>query len=1780
MRIHANLLRCTLVAWFVAIGFGASSARAQTTSWTDGTGNWFTPGNWSAGVPTGATGTTSVSNGGTAQINGAANAGTNLLISGGSTVELQTGGSLSATNTFTVGPNGTLLLSGSTAVTTTAGSSQIAVDGGALIAGTTGTLTAAIGVDNGFSATFGATAGNTLTLNGASIVLDGTTIHFGSASDTGTVVLEPASSAGISSVTAIAVDGGTLKIGNNLAAFFVDGATGGLTVGSGTTPATLDLNGATIAGSLQVFNLAGTSAGTITNSGAAVPLQTFNIVNSTFGGVIQDGANPGGIRLEVSGVGGTTLTLTGANTYTGGTTIDGGQTLQLGNGGTTGSIVGNVVDSGTLAFDRSNSLTLSGAISGGGAITVSGGGNLTLSGNNGGYSGTATINAGSLTLGSTNALGTGGVTFAGNNTALLATTTTTVSGPIDTAGVSATFGATAGSTLSLTGILTTGSGTALHFGSATDAGTVVLQSLQVGLPPAAVAVDGGTLKVGSANGASLLGSAPMTVGSSTTPATLDLNGFGVPANNLTGTSAGLITNSGAAATLQTFNSVNSTFAGVIQDGANPGGISLHVTSSGGGASLILTGANTYTGGTTIDAFSTLQLGNGGTSGSIVGNVTDNGTLTFDRSDNVSFGGAISGAGAIVQNGAGNVTLSGNNRGYSGTATINAGSLTLGSTNALGTGGVTFAGNNTALFATTTTTVSGPIDTAGVSATFGATAGSTLSLTGILTTGSGTALHFGSATDAGTVVLQSLQVGLPPAAVAVDGGTLKVGSANGASLLGSAPMTVGSSTTPATLDLNGFGVPANNLTGTSAGLITNSGAAATLQTFNSVNSTFAGVIQDGANPGGISLHVTSSGGGASLILTGANTYTGGTTIDAFSTLQLGNGGTSGSIVGNVTDNGTLTFDRSDNVSFGGAISGAGAIVQNGAGNVTLSGNNGGYSGTATINAGSLTLGSTNALGTGGVTFAGNNTALFAATSTTVSGLVLINAASTTFGATAGNTLTLAGQFGMNGGAGTTLHFGSATETGTVVLEANGLLIVPTGANAIDGGTLKIGNLLSASVISGVQGSLTVGSGTTAAALDLNGFGVTANNLTGTSAGTITNSGTATTLATFNNANTTFAGVIQDGANPGGLGLHVTGTGGTTLTLTGANTYTGGTTIDAGQTLQLGNGGTSGSIVGPVTDNGTLAFNRSNAYTFAEIISGNGSLVQNGSGTTILTNTNTYHGTTTVNAGTLEVDGSIANSTGVTVNSGGTLSGTGIVDPVATTTIMSGGTLAPGNAANPTGTLTITGNLAFQSGAVYLVQITPTTAANTNVTGSAILAGTAQAVLTPGSYAKQTYDILHAGGGLPGTTFAGLSFSTLNFSGSLTTSATDVFLNLTSATLGAGTPLNQNQQAVATAINGVFNSGGTLPANFVGIFNLTGTSLANALSQLDGEAATGGEHAAFQLTNEFLSLMLDPFVTGRGNSGGGGGALGFAPEAQANLPPEIALAYASVFTKAPPATSFEQRWSVWGSAYGGGSTTNGNPAVGSNNLTANAYGFAGGLDYRLSPTTVVGVALAGAGTNWGLANALGTGRSDAVQAGAYGISWFGQSYVSGALSLSNHWFSTNRTALGDTLTANFAGQSYGARLEGGYRYAVQPAFAVTPYAALQLQDFRTPAYNEIDQTGGAFGLAFNAMNATDVRSELGARFDDHTLLNGKPLILFGRLAWAHDFVGNPSLSAAFQTLPGAAFTVNGAPIPHDSAISTAGAQLYLAPQWSFIAKFDGEFAGGSQTYAGTGTLRHTW
>jgi outer membrane autotransporter protein len=106
-------------------------------------------------------------------------------------------------------------------------------------------------------------------------------------------------------------------------------------------------------------------------------------------------------------------------------------------------------------------------------------------------------------------------------------------------------------------------------------------------------------------------------------------------------------------------------------------------------------------------------------------------------------------------------------------------------------------------------------------------------------------------------------------------------------------------------------------------------------------------------------------------------------------------------------------------------------------------------------------------------------------------------------------------------------------------------------------------------------------------------------------------------------------------------------------------------------------------------------------------------------------------------------------------------------------------------------------------------------------------------------------------------------------------------------------------------------------------------------------------------------------------------------------------------------------------------------------------------------------------------------------------------------------------------------------------------------------------------------------TDVRGELGARFDAVEIARRDAMLaLFGRLAWAHDWVSDPSLMLVFLGLPGASFIVNGATPAKDSALVTAGAELRLANGVALTAKFDGEFAAHSSTYTGTGTMRVRW
>ncbi|WP_271546631.1 autotransporter outer membrane beta-barrel domain-containing protein [Bradyrhizobium sp. CCBAU 45321] len=853
---------------------------------------------------------------------------------------------------------------------------------------------------------------------------------------------------------------------------------------------------------------------------------------------------------------------------------------------------------------------------------------------------------------------------------------------------------------------------------------------------------------------------------------------------------------------------------------------------------------------------------------------------------------------------------------------------------------------------------------------------------------------------------------------------------------------------------------------------------------------------------------------------------------------------------------------------GQITGPGSLTVAGPGRVTLNSTNTYAGGTAvtggTLTGGHATAGAIDAFGGGAMTMSGG-TLRTTVTGTLANDITFTAATTSTLAAGAGTTLLAAGGMSMNDAH---VQFGSATDTGTVQVQFAVGTSVSTGTTlAVNGGTLQATDSI-LSFLTGNAGSTTVAAG---AVLDYNDHTSALRNLLG--AGTVnTGSSAATTISIMNGD---FGGVIQ-GAGRLSLSFGPSGT----VTLTGANTYTGGTSINSGHTLQLGNGGTTGSIVGNVVNNGTFAVNRSNVLTFTGVISGTGAFQQNGNSATsvtLLTAANTYTGSTTVNSGVLAVIGSIASSVLTTVNASGQLVGSGTV---GATQINAGGLLSPGIVAAPGTSMTVA-SLAMQSGALYLVYVDPTTSTFANVTGNATLGGaTVAASFAAGSYVAKQYTILNAGS-VSGTfdpTVLNVGLPS-GFNTTLSYDATHAYLNLALNFVPPSGNLNVNQQNVGNAIINYFNTNGTIPLVF-------GSLTPAGLTQLSGEVGSAPQQTTFNAMNQFMGVMTDPFIAGRGDTVSAGGT----PNAYAD---ETALAYArkrkpddalaAIYTKAPVVPPFEQRWSVWAAGFGGAQQTDGSTVVGSNTTTSNLYGTAVGADYRISRDTLVGFALAGGGTNFTVANALGGGRSDLFQAGAFFRHIVGPAYITGALAYGWQDITTDRTvtvAGVDRLRAEFNANAYSGRLEGGYRFVTQ-GVGLTPYATAQFTTFDLPAYAEQAVVGGnLFALAYGAKSVTNTRTELGLRTDKSFAQADGIVTLRGRLAWAHDFNPDRVIGATFQALPGASFVVNGAAMASDSALVTGSVEKKWLTGWSAAGTFEGEFSNVTRSYAGKGVVRYSW
>ena len=117
-------------------------------------------------------------------------------------------------------------------------------------------------------------------------------------------------------------------------------------------------------------------------------------------------------------------------------------------------------------------------------------------------------------------------------------------------------------------------------------------------------------------------------------------------------------------------------------------------------------------------------------------------------------------------------------------------------------------------------------------------------------------------------------------------------------------------------------------------------------------------------------------------------------------------------------------------------------------------------------------------------------------------------------------------------------------------------------------------------------------------------------------------------------------------------------------------------------------------------------------------------------------------------------------------------------------------------------------------------------------------------------------------------------------------------------------------------------------------------------------------------------------------------------------------------------------------------------------------------------------------------------------------------------------------------------------------------------------------------GNFALNYAAKDVTMPRTELGVRVDRSFAMETALVTLRGRLAWAHDFNTDRTVTPVFQTLPGTAFIVNGARQAPNSALTTAAAEVKWANGWSAAAVFEGEFSDISRSYAGKGILRYAW
>jgi autotransporter-associated beta strand protein len=1144
------------------------------------------------------------------------------------------------------------------------------------------------------------------------------------------------------------------------------------------------------------------------------------------------------------------------NAYTGATTISNG-TLQVGTGGTLGSIASSssIVNNGVLAINRSNTVTYANPISGNGTLIQIGGGTLSITGNisggqsvrqtagtmilagNNSYTGATTVNTGILQVNSpltgNTALSVGGAGILNLNAAANSSTAISVaSGGV----LNLNAPANAATTISLSGTIT---------GNAAASATSAVATVANGgvLSPG----NGGT---GTLNMAGLSFSSGGTVNVTnlgnyaTIPAIGTSNSNGLAANGAAG--AVKINLKGAAPALfnTTYEAIG--YSGAIQ-GTGSSGFSLGtvgMTGSPNGASFTLvnganfigvnysvTGYPTWTGSADTTTWDT-TLGNWSNTG---------GTTTFKSNDLAYFDDTASAGNS-------NVTINSVVTPYSAYFANNSLSYTLTGSSGIGGGAMLVLNGNGSLTINTSNTYTG----------------GTFLYNGTLNLGNSAAL--GAATSTLTINGGSIDN--------TSGGPLTV--PNYPMLWNSGFTYVGSSN-PLNLGAGGVTLAAN-------------------ATVNVANNT---LTVGGAISGAYGLTQTGAG---TLLLGGANTYTGNTLVSG-GTLMVGNANalqsstldtsgagtvafgavTAANVAGlinggslTLTNTGgsavTLTVNNGSANTFSGSLQGLGNLVKIGAGTLNLTGNNT-YSGSTAINAGTVQFQGASSLPV--------SSPVSLATGTTLQFRVDNSGGTASF---TGNSITTSNTSGAaSSTVTTTINVGSLSGAGTNVVVAFGALnngtanndlnstFTFTGANgyvqsyaslALPGAsgqnTTLVPNSSNVIIRGAVTNQMNIGTG---------GFDTLF--LDGTSAG---NGGLGNVIY----------GAIGDSGVLSGVGsgdTRITKQNSSLWTLAGANTYHGPTLISAG-TLQLGTGvsgqdGTFGST-SAVTDNANLAYNFANSQTASYAIGGSGNVIAVGNGSVTLNGVNTYTGTTSIVNGTLFLGPagsfnsskaiSLANNTTLDVSSKGTgfallsgqtLTGVGNYTVNGAMTINSGATVTPGGVASA-GTLTENTALTLSPGSVLKFDFTSSgsvdliSVANPNsltINGGGIslfdTSGTNQ-FTTPG-----VYQLIGYSGVLNGS--AG-SLSVLNpnngFSYAFSTSGGFVDLTIAAANFwnGGGNPAfawsnTANWSASQAPTNGQ-------PVIFAGTVGLSNT---NDIASLNAAGITFQNTAgAFTLTGNSVQL----------------------------------------------------------------------------------------------------------------------------------------------------------------------------------------------------------------------------------------------------------------------------------------------------------------------------------------